>query len=447
MPPIMDSIHAWPLDELVKGTPALSMPVPLGRTGDQGWNVARGDLSLPVLTLRDARFRHNLHSMRRLVETLGLSLAPHGKTPMAPQLFADYVREGGAWGLSVATVQQAAVAAACGMPHVLIANQVIGRANVQRLASLIADFPERGFACFADSAAVVEQLVRHGADHLAGNDRFDILVEVGAAGARTGARTWEQVDAILAAARTHAAKIRVVGVGCYEGAIGRPDPQENLAAVDAYLQFSVEAFNRVAASGLLEGLDEAILTGGGSVWFDRVAAIFAAAELDLPARKILRSGSYPFMDHRLYRAKLTAIDARGGLPGLPSDQASACEAFVPSLELWAAVQSVLEPGRALLTMGRRDLPYDQGLPIPLRQYRDGDLVRALPEDDEEANPFRVVQADDQHAYMAIPGDADVQVGDLFALGISHPCTAFDKWQVVFRVDEDFNVTGAVKTFF
>ena len=446
MPSIMDSIRTWPLDGLAKGTPALSVPVPLDRTGGQGWNVARGDLSLPVLTLRDARFRHNLYSMRRLVEALGLSLAPHGKTPMAPQLFEDYVREGGAWGLSVATVQQAAVAATCGMPRVLIANQVIGRANVQRLAALIADFPECGFASFADSAAVVEQLVRHGADHLAGNDRFDILVEVGAAGARTGARTWEQVDAILAAARAHAGRIRVVGVGCYEGAIGRPDPQENLAAVDAYLQFSVEAFNRVAASGLLDGVDEAILTGGGSVWFDRVAALFAAAELDRPARKILRSGSYPFMDHRLYRGKLAAIDARGGLPGLPPGDNSAA-AFVPSLELWAAVQSVPEPGRALLTMGRRDLPYDQGLPIPLRQYRDGGLVRALPEDDEDANPFRVIQADDQHAYMTIPRDADVRVGDLFAFGISHPCTAFDKWQTVFRVDEDFNVTGAVKTFF
>jgi D-serine dehydratase len=41
----------------------------------------------------------------------------------------------------------------------------------------------------------------------------------------------------------------------------------------------------------------------------------------------------------------------------------------------------------------------------------------------------------------------VRVGDLFAFGISHPCTAFDKWRLVFRVDDDFNVTGAVKTFF
>ena len=97
-------------------------------------------------------------------------------------------------------------------------------------------------------------------------------------------------------------------------------------------------------------------------------------------------------------------------------------------------------------MGRRDLPYDQGLPIPLRQYRDGDLLHTLSED-EAANPFRIDKTDDQHAYLSFPEGSDIRVGDLFAFGISHPCTAFDKWPIVFRIDPTFNVTGAVKTFF
>jgi D-serine dehydratase len=46
-----------------------------------------------------------------------------------------------------------------------------------------------------------------------------------------------------------------------------------------------------------------------------------------------------------------------------------------------------------------------------------------------------------------PRGADIRVGDLFALGISHPCTAFDKWDVLYRVDEEFNVLEALKTFF
>ena len=41
----------------------------------------------------------------------------------------------------------------------------------------------------------------------------------------------------------------------------------------------------------------------------------------------------------------------------------------------------------------------------------------------------------------------VRVGDLVGLGISHPCTTFDKWQVVYVVDDDYAIVDAVKTFF
>ena len=440
----IDAISNSPLGRFEKGAPGAAVAV--DDVGALGWNVVRGDLPVPLLTLRDAVFAYNLRSMREFVAANGIVIAPHGKTPMAPKLFEEYRTIGGAWGVSAATVQQAAVCAASGAPHVLIPNQVVGRANVAALASLRAAHPECGFPTFADSPEAVEQLVRFGASLLADGDRFEILVEVGGAGARTGARTAEQVDAVIAAAKAHASAIRVVGVGCYEGAIHGSTPEETLRAIDAYLAFAVETFNRTAAAGLFAGLDKAILTGGGSSWFDRVTAVFTGAKLDHPARVVLRCGAYPFMDHRAYRRSMAAMDARGGLPGMPPGKASALAAFPPSLELWAAVQSVRDPGRAILTMGRRDLPYDQGNPIPLRRYRDGGLIESLPEDEAE-NPFRITGVDDQHAYLTFPEDADVRVGDLMAFGISHPCTAFEKWRVVFRVDPEFNVTGAVRTFF
>ena len=40
-----------------------------------------------------------------------------------------------------------------------------------------------------------------------------------------------------------------------------------------------------------------------------------------------------------------------------------------------------------------------------------------------------------------------EVGDLVGFGISHPCTAFDKWRVIPVVDDELRVTGAVRTFF
>ena len=47
----------------------------------------------------------------------------------------------------------------------------------------------------------------------------------------------------------------------------------------------------------------------------------------------------------------------------------------------------------------------------------------------------------------VPADSPLQVGDMVALGISHPCTTFDKWQLIYLVDDAYNVTGAIRTFF
>jgi D-serine dehydratase len=49
--------------------------------------------------------------------------------------------------------------------------------------------------------------------------------------------------------------------------------------------------------------------------------------------------------------------------------------------------------------------------------------------------------------MTVPAGHGVEVGDLVALGPSHPCTTFGKWRVVHLVDDDYNVIEAVSTCF
>ena len=65
--------------------------------------------------------------------------------------------------------------------------------------------------------------------------------------------------------------------------------------------------------------------------------------------------------------------------------------------------------------------------------------------------WKISAMNDQHAYLRLDADADAsdapQVGDLVGCGISHPCTTFDKWRVLFTVDDDYTVTGAIRTFF
>ena len=49
--------------------------------------------------------------------------------------------------------------------------------------------------------------------------------------------------------------------------------------------------------------------------------------------------------------------------------------------------------------------------------------------------------------MEIPSASPLQVGDMVSFGISHPCTTFDKWQVICVVDESYDIVSAIRTFF
>ena len=107
------------------------------------------------------------------------------------------------------------------------------------------------------------------------------------------------------------------------------------------------------------------------------------------------------------------------------------------------VQSVPEPGLALLTCGRRDISYDLEMPIPVRHAPRG-ASRAA---DAPAG-WTISALNDQHAYLRFdPAGTVPQVGDRVALGISHPCTTFDKWRWLALVEDDWAVSGAISTRF
>ena len=60
---------------------------------------------------------------------------------------------------------------------------------------------------------------------------------------------------------------------------------------------------------------------------------------------------------------------------------------------------------------------------------------------------------DQHAFLRVSPDARLPdgstllVGDMIGCAISHPCTTFDKWRFMPIVDDDYNVTDAITTWF
>ncbi|WP_343528427.1 amino acid deaminase [Sphingomonas sp.] len=407
---------------------AMELNKGVGMAG-QPWNLLAGDVPWPAAVLSESRMAHNLAWMRRFIDAYGLALAPHGKTTMAPALFRRQIAAG-AWGVTVATVQQAQVAVAHGVEHILIANQVVGAANTALLAEL-AVRPELDVMCLIDSPAGIDLLGRACRTRGA---RLDVLVELAPEpdqpGLRTGVRTEAQLAAVLDALVPWQGELRLAGVEFYEGVL--PDEGE----VRRFVRRAVTVAARLVAEGRVERAP-AILTGAGSAWYDIVAEESAAAVRDGSIQVLLRPGCYISHDDGLYRVAQEGILRRNAVaPRLG-------EPLLPALRIWAAVQSIPDPARAVVAMGKRDVAFDAGLPRPATLFRPGRDTRP----GDAPGHWEVTGLMDQHAYLAItPGD-DLAVGDVLAFDISHPCLTFDKWRCILVADDDHRVIDVIETFF
>lgn len=429
LPPLrIDALEAMPFDGLTKGLPFDATGMTPREAGAKGWNLLEGDLPFPVAVIREKVLQANSRWMAAFTEANGLRIAPHGKTTMAPKLF-DLQASDGAWAITTATAQQVAVCRTYGVARVLLANQPVGRVTIDYLLSTLSGPDPIELYCLADSPEGVAALAEAAAASPPPADNpLRVLVEVGVMGGRTGVRDHETA---LAVARAVAAApgLELAGVECFEGIL--PDT----AAVERLVNEVVALARSVDAEGLVPAERPLVLTAGGSSFFDRVGECFAAAGFDRAVLKILRSGCYLTHDTMGYARAFDRIRAETSLHLPPGG-------LEPALEVWAVVQSRPEPERAILTMGKRDVGYDAGLPKPLRWYRAG---MAAPEDMPAGH--EIVALNDQHAHMTLPADSPLGHGDMVAFGIGHPCTTFERWHLIWLVDEGYGVRHALRTFF
>ncbi|KVV40162.1 amino acid deaminase [Burkholderia ubonensis] len=404
-----------------------SASVPLGDAGRLEWNLLAEDVSLPAAVLYEDRIEHNLKWMQAFVEEYGVKFAPHGKTTMAPQLFRRQL-DAGAWGITLATAHQTQAAYHGGVRRVLLANQLVGRQNMTIIAGLLSD-PDFEFFCLVDSADGVDQLGR-----FFGNAKksLNVLLELGVPGGRTGVRDAAQRDAVLAALASYPDTLKLAGIELYEGVL------KEEGEIRAFLQGAVALTRELAAAGRF-ARTPAILSGAGSAWYDVVAEEFAKASGAGFAEVVLRPGCYLTHDVGIYKKAQTDVFARN-----PTARKMG-EGLLPALQLWAYVQSVPEPNRAIVALGKRDSAFDAGLPEPARHFRPG--RDSAPRDVAAAEGWAITGLMDQHAYLQIPPGADVKVGDMIAFDISHPCLTFDKWRQLLVLDPQFRVTEVVETFF
>ena len=382
------------------------------------------DVSLPALVIHRDALEHNIAWMQDFVTRSGAVLAPHGKTSMAPALFRRQLEQG-AWGLTLATAVQTCTAYAGGVRRVLMANQLVGRANMALIADLQAD-PSFEFYCMVDHPDNVAAL---GAFFAERGQRLNVMIEYGVVGGRCGSRTEDEVLALAQAIKAQPA-LALCGIEGYEGVIHGEHAVSGIRAFAASLVRLALQLQREGAFAI----DKPIITASGSAWYDLIAEGFEAEAASGRFLSVLRPGSYVVHDHGIYKeAQCCVLDRRSDLH----------EGLRPALEVWAHVQSLPEPGFAVIALGKRDVAYDAGLPMPLKRYREG----VLPAVGDDVSACQVTAVMDQHAFMTVAPGTELRVGDIISFGTSHPCLTFDKWRTGCVVDEQFNVVEAIDITF
>ncbi|SDO19799.1 D-serine deaminase, pyridoxal phosphate-dependent [Nakamurella panacisegetis] len=388
------------------------------------------DFGTPLLTLDSRCVAGNIAAMASWCAERGLALAPHGKTTMAPALYLAQL-EAGAWGITLANEPQVRVGRAFGLPRIHLANALLRPGALRWLAAEQAADPSFRFSSWVDSVRAVELMT----DGLPPGASVDVCVELGVLGGRTGVRGLAAATAV-AQAVARSPRLRLVGVSGYEGAVAHGTDAGQLSAVDAYLDDLAALHAAVSPLYDLTTAGRAMVTVGGSAYFDQVAARLAGLAdpegTTGPATEVvLRSGAYVIHDDGYYRSVTPSTRSDG-------------PAFESAMHAFARVVSQPEPGLALLDAGRRDLPFDQGYPEPqLRLRPDAPSI--------SVRGSSITGLNDQHAFMRVGTGDDVQVGDIIRLGLSHPCTAIDKWTLIPMLADtdadDPHVVGMIRTYF
>lgn len=380
------------------------------------------ELPTPLMTIDVQAVEHNVGAMSAYLARRSVSLAPHGKTTMSPQLWRRQL-EAGAWAITLATPWQLRVAAENGVKRIMHAGAVLSTADLRDIASRLDADRDMHIWIWADSPEEVA-LIRDGYPDSA--PPLPILVDQGGPGARTGARTPSQAIA-TAESIAAAPHLRLSGFAVWEGSQAGADGTERRRLIVELLDRAAGTFREAVSRKLLDPADGPVVTGGGSEYFDLVADRWASLR-ELGARIVLRSGCYLTHDDGVY-SDSSPFNTMAEGP------------LIAALHLWGQVVSRPETGLAILNFGRRDAPFDGTLPIPqaVRGRDEASSDRAL-------SGSHLSALNDQHAYLRLGPQSDLRVGEIVRCGISHPCTAFDKWTMIPAV-QDERVVGAIRTVF
>lgn len=412
----VEELKAKTLNSLYKGFPLAADGQSIGEFLQSKPNLFTAGFQFPIAVLHESALKNNLVRMAEFCKEVNASLAPHVKTTMSPQI-AKWQMDHGAWALTVANFWQARVFLDFGFKRLIIANEVVDADSIRAIARVNMK-SEHEIIFYLDSHAgleIIQQAI------VGMNEaRINLFIEIGIAGGRGGIRDNGEVEA-LAQKVALDPRLVLLGVSGFEGVIpGAGRTAEGILKVRAFCQKIVDAAKILRP---YVASKEIIISAGGSAYFEIVAEEFHKFGSD--AHVLLRSGGYVTHDHGFYEHVYPFTDE------------PLAKRFMPAIELWSRVLTQPEPGLAILNLGRRDVGNDMGEPFPIKRFTDKFVTMSGVID----------HLNDQHGHLKFGNDQEIVVGDAVGLGISHPCTTFDKWRLIPLVNDDYDVVDCIHTFF
>ncbi|NIB38427.1 DSD1 family PLP-dependent enzyme [Pseudomaricurvus alkylphenolicus] len=298
-----------------------------------GCSDARHNLNTPALLLDLNALDRNIQKMALFACKEKIALRPHGKCHKSVAI-ARRQLNAGAVGLCCASVGEAEVMAAAGISDLLITGPLVTQAKIKRLCALAS----RGH----DVKVVVDNPDNVQTLSVAAQStdvELGILVDIDPGLNRTGVLD-HCATVELAKSVNNTPHLKYCGLQCYAG------NAQHIDDFELRMEKSLQALKKVATVRDLlasEGIESAILSGGGTGTFDIDAAAEVLTELQV--------GSYVFMDSQYNDVWLNY----GELPP-----------FEPALFVQSSVISANQPGFVTTDAGLKQFAVDGGEPIPLK---------------------------------------------------------------------------------
>ena len=385
-----------------------------GKTVDQFLstkpNIFTSGFQFPIMVLKDKALKHNIDRMARFCKLVGAELAPHVKTTMSPQI-AQMQVDAGAFALTIANFWQAEIFRSFGFKKLIIANEVLDPSAIAAISELNGKQAAE-IIFYVDSLAGLEIVKKHTLKDGIQN----LFIEIGTDNGRGGVRDLDLVTTI-AKNISEDPRLKLRGVTGFEGAV--PNAARTSAGEDSVTKFCQKIVAAANNAFPYKSESEFIISAGGSAYFEIVASELNT--FDKPKILLLRSGGYVTHDSRYYEEIYPFRD---------SD-----DLLIPAIEVWAQVISAPEKDFGVLNLGKRDIGCDLHNPIPVARY--SDKLSKFSGEIEKLN--------DQHGFLR--STEEFAISELIGLGISHPCTTFDKWRLIPLVNDNYDVVDCIHTFF